>query len=76
MLCLIAGGAAVYAEALPLADRLYLTEILADVPGDTFFPPFDKETYDQYTEDERPGGMSFRYTTYIRKKNAAHSCSP
>jgi dihydrofolate reductase len=34
----IGGGAAVYREALPLADRVYLTEIDADFAGDTFLP--------------------------------------
>jgi len=34
----IGGGAAIYREALPLADRVYLTEIHADFAGDTFLP--------------------------------------
>ena len=34
----IIGGAAVYAVFLPLADRMYLTLIDADVPGETLFP--------------------------------------
>lgn len=34
----VIGGAALYAEALPTVDRIYLTEIHADVPGDTHFP--------------------------------------
>jgi dihydrofolate reductase len=38
----IIGGAEIYKIALPDADRLYLTEIKADVEGDTFFPAFRK----------------------------------
>src|SRR5688500_11660554 len=38
----IIGGAEIYKVALPDADRLYLTEIKADVDGDTFFPQFSK----------------------------------
>jgi dihydrofolate reductase len=34
------GGSSLYAEALALADRLYLTEVLRDFPGDAFFPDF------------------------------------
>lgn len=34
----IAGGASIYAQALPLADRIYLTRIAAAIPGDTHFP--------------------------------------
>lgn len=37
----ITGGAGLYAEALGVADRLYVTEIDAEVPGDTFFPDID-----------------------------------
>jgi dihydrofolate reductase len=35
------GGAEVYRLVLPLAQRIYLTQVHADVPGDTFFPAFD-----------------------------------
>jgi dihydrofolate reductase len=35
------GGAEVYRLVLPLAHRIYLTQVHADVPGDTFFPAFD-----------------------------------
>jgi dihydrofolate reductase len=34
----VIGGAEVFAEALPLADELLLTEIDLEVEGDTFFP--------------------------------------
>jgi dihydrofolate reductase len=34
----VIGGAQIYAEALPLAQRLYLTEIGATIPGDARFP--------------------------------------
>lgn len=37
----VIGGGEIYALALPLARRMFLTHIDADFPGDTFFPPFD-----------------------------------
>ena len=37
----IAGGQAIYREALPVADRVYLTRVHARFEGDTFFPGFD-----------------------------------
>ena len=37
----VIGGAEIYALALPVADRLYVTQIHADVDGDTWFPEFD-----------------------------------
>jgi dihydrofolate reductase len=43
---LVIGGAELYALALPLADRLYLTRIEAYVDGDTFFPEIDANQFD------------------------------
>jgi len=37
----IIGGASVYAQSLPFADRLYLSFIKKDYDGDVFFPEFD-----------------------------------
>jgi len=37
----VIGGESVFAEAIPLATRLYLTQVHASVDGDTFFPEFD-----------------------------------
>ena len=39
---MIIGGANLYAQALPLADRIYLTEVQAEVPGDVYFPEWDR----------------------------------
>ncbi len=36
----IVGGAQIYEQALPLADRLYLTLIDDEKPGDAYFPPY------------------------------------
>ncbi len=41
----VIGGAAVFAEALPLADCLYLTRVHAEVEGDVFFPEVDPESW-------------------------------
>jgi len=42
--CVI-GGTSIFAEALPAADRIHLTEVEADVAGDTWFPPFDRTAF-------------------------------
>ena len=41
----IIGGAELYRLALPSVDRLYLTTIHAELPGDTFFPDFDADQF-------------------------------
>ena len=40
----VIGGGEIYSQALPLADRLYITAVDAEVEGDTFFPPWDAAT--------------------------------
>ena len=42
---MIGGGAEIYKLALPLADRLYLTEIHLKPEGDTKFPDFDRKDW-------------------------------
>ena len=62
----IVGGAAIYAAALPLADRLEITLVHAEVEGDTFFPEFDCAAWtltedDHHQADQRhPHAFSFR----------------
>ena len=44
---MICGGASVYKQFLPLAKRLYLTQIHQSFEGDTYFPDFNKEDYNE-----------------------------
>ena len=51
----IVGGAQLYREALPLADKLYLTLVDAEFSGDVFFPPYDQA---QWQETSRVPGKT------------------
>ena len=42
--CVI-GGTSLFAETLPVADVIHLTEVEADVEGDTYFPDFDRSAW-------------------------------
>lgn len=42
---MIAGGAEIYRQAMPRAERLYITHVAADVPGDAHFPQIDPDTW-------------------------------
>jgi len=49
----IVGGAELYQEAMPMAHCLYLTEVAADVDGDTYFPVnFDTFDWDSWISVE------------------------
>ena len=57
----VAGGAGVYAEALPQATRLYLTQVHADVEGDTFFPEFDLSDWQIVRSEDHPADLKNVY---------------
>ena len=50
----VIGGARLYAEALPEADRIYLTDVMAEVEGDTFFPRLDPREWRETLLAEQP----------------------
>ncbi len=72
----IIGGGEIYKLALPLIDRMYITEIDAEIEGDTFFPEVN---WDQWTEklrkhhpkDDRHK-FAFDFVVYEREKNEKH----
>lgn len=50
----VIGGAAVYAEALPLADELVLTEVHLSPSGDTYFPDFNRSGWREARREPGP----------------------
>jgi dihydrofolate reductase len=68
----VIGGAELYAASLPLADELVLTELDADVEGDTFFPAFDRSAFEEVARElrEAPDGTAFAFVTYRRRRTA------
>ncbi|MDQ2779948.1 MAG: dihydrofolate reductase [Pseudomonadota bacterium] len=64
----VMGGAQLYAQALPLADRLELTEIDADFEGDTFFPAWDRSAFRQSAriEGRSADGTCYAFVSYVR----------
>lgn len=67
----IVGGAELYALALPLVNKLYITEIQQDFDGDTYFPEFDKTKWRETAREERhqdaPQPLDYHFVTYLRK---------
>ena len=68
----VIGGARVYEAALPVADRLYVTWIDAEVEGDTWFPEVDWSVWEEISSRRHRADAShdhpFRIATYIRKE--------
>lgn len=66
----VIGGAQIYTQALPLADRLELTEVEADFPdADAFFPAWDRSAFDETGRETKLSAEGWRYdfVTYRRK---------
>ena len=61
----VIGGARVYEDVLPVADRLYITHIDGEFDGDAFFPEVDFGEWDELTRDVR-GELCF--AVYERKR--------
>ena len=73
----IIGGASVYRQALPLADRLCLTEI-DDTPAeaDTFFPPYEDDWQEENREDhpvDDRHAFPYSFVDYIRLSDVKQS---
>jgi dihydrofolate reductase len=66
----VIGGSELYAQALPLADELLLTEIDASYDGDAFFPPWQHQLFEQVDRDERVSedGVAFAFARYARRQ--------
>lgn len=64
----VIGGAQLYAHALPLAQRLELTEIDADVDGDAFFPALDRDDWHEVArvQEASAAGLTYSFVTYER----------
>lgn len=50
---MVIGGANIYQQALPLAQRLYLTRIHKKFEGDTFFPELDNNQWQEMTREDK-----------------------
>jgi dihydrofolate reductase len=70
---IVIGGAEIYAAALPLAERLYLTEVHASVEGDARFPRFERSQWRESSRDRQsacaanPYDYSFVVYERVRK---------
>lgn len=57
----IIGGAQIYKQALPIADRIYLTVIDKEYEGDTSFPEIDHSAWNEISREEHSSGEEFEH---------------
>jgi dihydrofolate reductase len=67
---MVIGGAEIYAQAMPRADRLEITRIHLAPQGDTLFPPIDPATWREASREPHPPGegddAAFDFVSYIK----------
>jgi dihydrofolate reductase len=64
----ICGGGQLYREALPLADRIYLTVIQKDIPGDTYFPDIPATAFRLKESRTIEGVEPYSFQIYERRR--------
>jgi dihydrofolate reductase len=67
---MVIGGSEVYELFLPVAQRLYLTRVHADVNGDAFFPAVDADEWQLVSDEPHPADsrneFDFSFRIYER----------
>jgi dihydrofolate reductase len=67
---MVMGGGELYAQALPFASRLYLTEVDIEVEGDARFPELDRREWDvvqRVAGESAPGQPAYAFVEYRRR---------
>lgn len=64
----VCGGSEIYRQALPLVQRIYLTELLREVEGDTFFPELPAGGFELiHSEEFIDAGQPCRFSILERR---------
>lgn len=69
----VIGGEAIYRAALPRAEIIYLTEVLAEFPGDARFPPLNPAEWRESAREDHvsDAGPDYRFLTLERTYTSA-----
>ncbi|TXS92682.1 dihydrofolate reductase [Parahaliea aestuarii] len=72
---MVIGGPGLYAEALPLADRFYVTEVHAEVAGDAVLPPVDWSAWREISRERQKAAnsASYDYSFVVFERTQANS---
>lgn len=73
----VIGGAQVFQQALPYIQTLYLTEVDADIKGDTYLPEFDRSEWNEVSRESHPADAKndypYTFLVFERKHEARQS---
>lgn len=65
----VIGGGELYAQALPMAQELVLTEVDAEFDGDTFFPEWPREAFTEVSRERHQSdeGWDYHFVTRVKR---------
>lgn len=68
---MVIGGAEIYGHALPLATKVYLTRIAADIEGDAFFPELSAAEWQMISAvaGAAVGDLAYEFQVWERPNN-------
>lgn len=68
---MVIGGGEIYKQCLPMADRIYLTQVHAEIDGDVYFPELDPSEWllqsESFHDKDEKHNYSFTFKTFERK---------
>lgn len=65
----VCGGYRLYKEAIPIVDKMYITEVDLEIKdGDVFFPEFDKNKFTVSVGETAGDTVKYTRTVYTRKR--------
>ena len=59
----ITGGGEIYRQSMGLADSLFVTHVMAEIDGDTYFPEIEAEIWEETHREEVPAGEKDTFAT-------------
>jgi dihydrofolate reductase len=70
--CFVIGGGEIFKEALPIADKIYLTRVDASLDGDAFFPEIDTKNWQLRSEEsfqpDAKHAYAYHFQVWERRK--------
>jgi dihydrofolate reductase (trimethoprim resistance protein) len=63
----VAGGAEIYALAMPHAHGIFLTEVHQSFDGDAFFPKLDETDFELVSSETIQAAILYTYSVYVRR---------
>lgn len=63
----IIGGGEIYRQAMPITQKIYLTLIHREFPGDTYYPEIDEKVFTQTHRRDVESPIPFSFLTYLKK---------